>query len=1043
MLQGRLLFSLVTGMLAAGVLRASPAAKVDYNFQVRPLLADRCFVCHGPDEKKRKAGLRLDLKESALGKHVIVPGKPGESPVVRRITASDGQHMPPRKSNLSLSPAEIDLIRRWIAEGAEYKPHWAFLPPPDVVPVPPVSDPKWPAGPLDHFVLARVDRESLKPSPPAPKEDWVRRVTFDLTGLPPRPADVDAFLADHSPEAFEKVADRLLASKHFGERMAMDWLDVARYADSFGYQSDADTFVWPWRDWVIGAFNRNLPFDQFLTWQLAGDLLEKATREQRLATAFCRLNRMTGEGGSIEEEFRNEYVSDRVHTLGTALLGLTVECCRCHDHKFDPLTMKDYYGLGAFFNNIDEWGTYDNPRFRPTPTLMLPTPREEQALAAGAKKVEALEARLAEVEKAREPAFRQWLARSDLKPDLPGLVGYYPLDRLGDNNQLANLADPKNPGSTSPANTLVPGQSGRALRFTGDDAANFPNVAGSLERWQPFTVSFRLRTPGAMKQGIIFHRMAGTDTGFNGTELSFDQGRLFFGLVRFWPGNAIAVRTRAALPANEWVQVTVSYDASGKAAGLRIYLNGAPAEAEVLRDHLYKNVEGGGSGLTFGERFRSPGLKGGLLDELRVFNRTLSPVEVAQLHDGHALAEALARKDAAALRPYYFGAADADVVKAREELRQARQELFGVQTGIFEVMTMEEMPQPRQAYLLARGQYDAPKDRPVGRDTPAALPPFPAGAPRNRLGLARWLTDPRHPLTARVAVNRYWQLFFGRGLVATTENFGQQGALPTHPDLLDWLARDFVACGWDVKGLCKQIVVSSTYRQRSAAPPALRERDPDNLLYARGPSRRLSAEMLRDAVLAAGGLLSEKLGGPPVKPYQPPGLWHGQNAFLPEYVPDKGEGLYRRSLYTFWRRTSPPPNMLTFDSPTREVCVVRRQSTSTPLQPLVLLNDPQFVEAARGLGERMLREGGASAEEKLVFAFRQGATRKPTERELNLLTALYSGQRETFRKDPESAKKYLKTGDRPPAAGLDPAELAAAAVIANAILNLDAAVMTR
>jgi hypothetical protein len=751
---------------------------------------------------------------------------------------------------------------------------------------------------------------------------------------------------------------------------------------------------------------------------------------------------MTNEGGSIPEEFRNEYVSDRVHTFGTAFLGLTLECTRCHDHKFDPLTMKDYYGLGAFFNSIDEWGTYDSAAFRPTPTLPLPSPEQERALAAGAKEVEALEAKLREVEAGREEAYRSWLGRADLQPDVPGLVGHYPLDRLAANNQLANLAGDKAPGSTAPANGVVPGKLGRALRFTGDDPANFP-APGAIDRATPFTASFWLQTPEVMKQGIVFHREAGTDTGFHGVELTFDDGRLQFALVRFWPGNALAVRTRSALPAKEWVHIAVSYDGSGGAAGMRLYLDGRPAEVEVVRDRLTKDVQPGGTGLTFGERFRSPGLKGCLLDDVRIFNRSLTDVEVAQVHDGRALTEALARKDEGLLRPYYLAAIDPEAAKAREDLRQARQRLFAAQTGVFEIMTMEEVPRSRQAYILTRGNYDAPKDRPVGRDTPAFLPPFPAGAPRNRLGLACWLTEPHHPLTARVAVNRFWQLFFGRGIVATAENFGTQGALPTHPDLLDWLARDFVSSGWDVKALCKTIVLSSTYRQRSASPAELRERDPDNVLLARGPSRRLPAEMLRDAALAAGGLLVEKVGGPPVKPYQPPGMWHAMNAFLPEYVPDKGAGLYRRSLYTFWRRTSPPPDMLAFDAPSREVCVARRQPTSTPLQPLVLLNDPQFVEAARALGERLLREGGASLDDKLTYTFRRAATRRPTERELRLLVELYHEQLAMYRKDPDGARKFLKTGDRPPAADLDPAELAAAAATAGAVLNLDAAVTIR
>ncbi|HJT79286.1 MAG TPA: DUF1553 domain-containing protein, partial [Gemmataceae bacterium] len=983
----------------------------------RPILADRCFLCHGHDEKARKAKLRLDVAEVAYARHAIVPGKPEESLVIERITAEGGRRMPPPKSHLSLSKDEIDLIRRWIAQGAEYKPHWAFIPLPDAVPVPPVADAKWPANPIDHFVLARLEREGLRPSPPASKEDWIRRASFDLTGLPPAPADVDIFLADTSPKAYEHAADRLLASPHFGERMAMDWLDVARYADSFGYQADGDSNVWPWRDWVIRAFNQDLPYDQFLTWQLAGDLLPHATRDQRLATAFCRLHRMTNEGGSIPEEFRDAYVSDRVHTFGTAMLGLTLQCTHCHDHKFDPLTQRDYYGLGAFFNSIDEWGTYDSAAYRPTPTLPLPSSDQERALAAQRHEVERLEARLRDVERSREAAFRDWLAHGGARPDVPGLVGHYPLDKREAGNHLPNLAGDKAPGTTPSANTTVPGKLGQALRFTGDDPATFP-AAVTLDRTQPFAVSFWLETPAVMKDAIVFQRESGTDTGFHGTELTLDDNRLSFALVRFWPGNAAAIRTHSPLQAREWAHVTASYDGSGRAAGMHLYVNGRPADVEIVRDKLTKNVEPGGTGLTFGERFRSPGLKGGLLDEVRIFNRALTDVEAAQVFDGHSLAEALARRDEALLRPYYLAAVDVEARKAAAKLQQARNKLFATETGVFEIMTMKEMATPRQAYILARGSYDAPKNRPVGRVTPAALPPFPQDAPRNRLGLARWMTEPHHPLTARVAVNRFWQIFFGRGIVATADDFGTQGALPTHPELLDWLARDFIHSGWDVKRLCKQIVLSSTYRQRSAAPAELRERDPDNRLLARGPSRRLSAEMLRDAALAAGGLLVEKVGGPPVKPYEPPGIWHGMNSFLPAYVPDKGEGLYRRSMYTFWRRTSPPPDMLAFDAPSREVCVASRQTTSTPLQPLVLLNDPQFVEAARALGEKALREGGGTDAEKMIFLFRRAATRRPTGRELRLLTALYDEQRALFRKDPAGARKFLRVGDRPPAAGL-------------------------
>jgi hypothetical protein len=1031
--------------LPARAIAESPATqnsdKLDYNFHIRPILADRCFVCHGPDKGTRKADLRLDKRDAAIDQAgVIVPGKPDESELIRRITTSDAdERMPARESKLSLTPDEIALLTRWVKEGAEYKEHWSFLPLPKSVEPPPVKNDAWPANPIDRFILARLEREALEPSPAPSKEDWLRRVTFDLTGLPPTIADIDAFVADSSPHAHEKVVDRLLASPHYGERMATEWLDAARYADSFGYQADGDMHVWPWRDWVVEAFNDNLPYDRFLTWQIAGDLLPDATRRQRLATAFSRLNRMTNEGGSIAEEFRQEYVSDRVHTLGTAILGLTLECTRCHDHKYDPLTQRDYYSLGAFFNSIDEWGTYDNSNFRPTPTLLLTTPEQETKLAEHRRRLRDLEDRVRELRESREGEFRRWLEQNP-KPETPGLIGHYSADSLETDGRL--IANKGDAGKTSSANRQVPGKIGQALEFTGDDAATFPAKLQSLERTQPYTIVFWLRTAGEMKQGIVLHRQAGTDTGFHGTELTFDDGRLFFALIRFWPGNAIAIRTKDKVPAGEWTHIAITYDGSSTAAGMAIHVNAVRAPTDILRDRLYKNLEAGGNEISFGERFRSVGLKDGAIDELRLYDRPLTAIEIAQIRDGKSLDTAIAAKDIARLRDYYFAAIDPDLAKLRDELTTARQQLFQAEHEISEIMTMEEMPEPRPAFILHRGEYEAPRER-VERNTPAILPSFPADAPRNRLGLACWLTHPDHPLTARVAVNRYWQLFFGRGLVQTTENFGTQGALPSHPELLDWLARDFVASGWDVKRLCKQIVLSSTYRQRSAAPRELRERDPDNVLLARGPSRRLSAEMLRDSALATGGLLVRTLGGPPVKPYQPPGLWKGQNAFLPEYVPDKGESLYRRTLYTFWRRTSPPPNMLALDAAPREVCTVRRQTTSTPVQPLVLLNDPQWVEAARALGTRMLREGGGTPRDQLAYAFRIVCTRRPTDQELDLLARLYDDQLTRFRADADAAKKFLAIGDHKTEGDFEPATLAAATALATALLNLDAAIVLR
>ena len=1042
-----------TFALSALALRAAPAEKLQFNRDIRPILSDRCFKCHGPDSASRKAGLRLDRAEDAYAErkksrgHPIVPGQPEQSLLCRRIfSTNEDEMMPPPESNLALSAAEKNTLRRWIAEGAEYQPHWAFIPLPDSVPVPAVKNNSWPRNEIDRFILARLEKEGIPPSLEADKTRWLRRVTYDLTGLPPAPEDADAFLADNSPGAYEKVVDRLLASRHFGERMAVPWLDAARYADSYGYQSDQLCPTWPYRDWVVEAFNRNLPYNQFLTEQLAGDLLPNASRSQRLATAFNRLHRQTNEGGSIEEEWRAEYVSDRVHTFGTAMLGLTFECCRCHDHKFDPITQRDYYSLSAFFNSIDEYGTYNDSPHVPTPTLLLPTPEQEQAMALTAQRLEEKSRRLRQATAEAEPAFQDWLKRPDLPAEIPGLAAHFPCDALTGTNQLADALNQTNLSAPIGANTLVADKLGQAIRFTGDDEATFSTVGGDLQPWDQYTVVFWLKVPAAITNAVIFHRSQGTDTSFYGTEFSLDEGRLFFAIKRFWPGNAIAIQSTEILPRDEWVELGVSYDGSGRAEGMALFLNGRPVPSVILRDHLSKSPENSGvSGLGFGARFRSFGLKGGLLDDLRFYDRPLASVEISQLHDGHALQDALAGKNVELLRPYYLAAFCAPVTKARAERAEALKRFLETRNPVQETSVMEELPEPRLAYVLARGRYDAPKtaDKLVPRATPAFLPAFPADAPRNRLGLAQWLTDPHHPLTARVAVNRFWQMLFGRGLVATTENFGTQGASPTHPELLDWLARDFINSGWNVKATLKKIVLSATYRQDSRLRLDLREKDPENLLLARGPSGRLPAEMIRDTALAASGLLEDRAGGPPVNPYMPGDLWRKNNSMSPPYHESVGADLYRRSLYTVWKRTAPMPNMTAFDAPSREVCIARRTTTVTPQQAFVLLNDTQFVESARVLAERALKEGGANSEQQVAFVFRRLTGREPDSREMELLQSSLKEQAEFFAQEPERANKLINVGGSKRDSALDPVKLAAATAVAQAVLNLDATIWKR
>ena len=1030
---------------------------VDFTTQIRPLLSDRCFRCHGPDATKRKKELRLDIPAGAFkdlddGWAVVKPGNPERSELIRRIFADDDDMMPPSESHLSLSDAEKALLLRWVKEGADYRPHWALLPVRS--PVLPKRTPESPSSnPIDIFIAKRLAEAGLHPAPEASRETFIRRAALTLTGLPPTLEEIDAFLADESPQAVERVVDRYLASAAYGERMAMDWLDLARYADTYGYQADVDRDMSPYRDWVIRAFNDNLPYDQFLTWQLAGDLLPGATGEQRVATAFNRLHRQTNEGGSIEEEFRTEYAADRVNTFGTAMLGLTLECARCHDHKFDPITQRDYFSLFAFFNNIDESGLYSHfTNATPTPAMLLwPAGRIEAR--------DRIEARIAETERhlkvlaqSARGAFEKWIERGpqlrtpapvahlafdavDVDPKAvettPDRVAAEPA-RLQDNPQLVREPVP----STN-----------AALRFSGDNSVVHPG-APTFGRTDPFSLSIRLMPTEPQPRAVVVHQSrAWTDAGSRGFELTLENGRPFFGLIHFWPGNAIAVRATRAVPLNAWSQLTVTYDGSSRAAGIRLYLDGARLATDEVRDRLVKDItyrpEAGDRSadthpLTLAARFRDSGFKNGLIDDLQVFNVELTAVEVTALPSvarspvsrANGLEYFLAREH----QPYLDG------MKALRKLREQSNRLVA---DVPEIMVMEEMHPPRQTHLLKRGTYDAPGDV-VTRDTPASLPPFPANQPRDRLGLARWLTSPQHPLTARVVVNRVWRMHFGRGIVATPEDFGSQGKLPSHPDLLDWLTDRFVNDGWDLKRLHRRIVLSATFRQSSVATPGALARDPENSLLSRWPTTRLPAEQIRDSALAAGGLLNRTIGGPSVKPYQPAGLWE-QSGTGKVYRQDTGLKLYRRSLYTFWRRTAPPPSMTAFDAVTREVCVARREATVTPLQSLVLLNDPQFVEASRTLAQRLLTRHPRDARERHRDAFRALIGRVPDDTEAAILDRMYKEQHEWYARHPADAVEYVSVGDSAPDPALarELAALAATTAVVNAIVNFDEYVVLR
>ncbi len=1037
----------IFGMPVPGITARSASKQeqiVRFNRDIRPIFSENCFTCHGPDHNKRMAGLRLDLGSEAMARGVLTPGKPEKSILIARILAKGSGIMPPIFTHKHLSAAQKNLLVRWVKQGGKFEPHWSLVPLAAHVSLPKVKDAVWCRNEIDMFVRAKLEQTHIHPSAEATKADWMRRVTLDLTGLPPKLSDVDKFLVDHSNEAYSRVVDAALSSPSYGEKMALPWLDAARYADSYGYQSDQLCPTWPYRDWVVKAFNNNLSYDKFITWQLAGDLLPNATREQKLATAFNRLHRMTNEGGSVAEEWRMEGVADRVKTFGTAFLGFTLECAHCHDHKYDPITQKDYYALSSFFNNIDEYGLYDRADIVPSPTLLLPTPQQEKDAFAAKNALIQSETEIKQIRQGREAALQKWLSEPHqaLMSDLTGRFDFENFDGA----TLKNLVPgSKQNGERLDEVKLVPGLIGKAAMLEGDNNVHFPDL-GRFDRSDAHTISFWLKdTLHLDLPAVVFQACEGTDVGPVGYDLLIQNGKLAARIFRHWPGNAIAIRTLQPISKDTWTHVAVSYDGSSHAAGLNITVNGKRADTEVVRDRLYKSI--GRHPLIFGQRFRDRGFKGGLLDELSIFNRNLSPIELAQLYDGHSLSDALAdpQKHEAQLREYYLSAIDPDTRKSFAMLTKSREKLVSGEDLQYEVATMEEMPQVRPTYLLARGRYDSPTSAAnlVTRSTPSNLSPFPAGLRKDRLGLAEWLTEPNHPLTSRVAVNRIWSVFFGKGLVETAEDFGVQGKAPSHPELLDWLARDFIRSGWDVKRVVKRIVLSSTYRQASALRSDLREKDPMNVLLARGPSERLSAEAIRDTALFASGLLDEKLGGPPVSPYQPGDLWRESNSMSPAYQQSIGGDLYRKSLYTVWKRTAPMTNMSAFDAGTREVCVARRQITNTPLQALVLLDDPQFVEAARVVGERVLREGGATPAEKARYTFRLLAIREPTPDETKLLAALYEDQLASFLKEPEMASKLIKIGDSKPTSSLPAAELAAATVLAQTVLNLDATIWKR
>ena len=1081
-------------LLATAVMADERAAdRVEFNRDIRPILSNFCFQCHGPDPSHRKADLRLDLESDAVsrlpeGRHAIVAGQPEVSELILRITSTDAESkMPPPEFDRPLSPEQISLLRRWIEQGAKWEKHWSFVNPVQVRP-PDVTATDWPVSPVDSFVLSKLEQEGLTGSTAADKSTLLRRVTFDLTGLPPSVDELNSFINDTAPDAFERLVDRLLASPRYGERMAVRWLNGARYADTSGYQSDGERTMWRWRDWVIDAFNHNRRFDEFTIEQLAGDLLPNASLEQRIATGFNRNHRGNAEGGIIPEEFAVEYVVDRVETTSTVWLGLTAMCARCHNHKFDPITQSDFYQLYAFFNNLPEKGRA--VKFGNSPPSLLSPTRDQQAeldrldqqLAAAQSSWTAIQKNMATAQSAWERTVSPEAGAADAVRR--GMILHFPFDGdctpivsvplmpnrpdgyLGQTRLLATIPPQgagKHKASGEPQFTT--GRFGQGLDGDGQHYAAVGDVA-NFGFFDPFSISCWIR-PSGTEGGTIISRMTDVLHG-DGWCIVLQEGKLQVHLTKRWLDDACRIESAVPLELNGWHQITVTYDGSRETAGLRIYFDGLPQPTVTLLDELNQSFDNKGP-LRIGAGNGAEGRFRGVIDDVRIFDRAVTSEEAQILAVPDSIAEILQSNgeqrsgpQRAALRAYFVQfAAEESVRSAWKRLNDVRDERARFVEQLPTTMVMQELPTPRDAHILIRGEYDKRGDR-VSAGVPASLPPMSANAPQNRLGLAQWLVSPENPLTARVAVNRMWQMLFGVGLVKSIDDFGQQGEWPSHPELLDWLSVEFrdgpptnrtddpsnspsterghsAASNWDVKHLLRRIVTNSTYRQSSRATQELLRRDPENRWMARGPRFRLSAEMIRDAALAVSGLLVEQLGGPSVKPYQPEGLWKDLAGL--EYEQDHGQSLYRRSLYTYWKRTVAPPAMIAFDAVGRETCIVKEARTNTPLQALNLMNDVTYVEAARVLAEQIMKKGGTTTpEDRIREAFLVTLCRVPNPEELSILKAGYLRHLTYYQANTKDAETVANSGEYLRQSGLDPSELAALTTVTGLILNLDEAV---
>ena len=1057
-----------------GATAAEPAPAVDFQRDVRPILSDNCFACHGPDEATREADLRLDTRDGAFSARppagrsnrprgpAVVPGDTGASLLVERINQTDPlRRMPPEVSQKALSGEQVETLTRWIEQGAPWDEHWSFAAidrpaPPDV------DDEAWARDPLDRFILARLETEELTPAEEADRRTLARRAALDLTGLPPDPGTLATFLGDTEDGAYERLVDRLLASPHWGEHRARYWLDAARYGDTHGIHIDNYREMYAYRDWVIKAFNRNQPFDDFALDQIAGDLLPEPTLDQLIATGFQRNNITTNEGGVVIEEYEAIYAKDRAETIGSVFMGLTVGCATCHDHKFDPISQREFYALTAFFRNTTQY-VMDGNISDPPPTLVVPRDDDRDTWYRLREEVGELEDAMTERLGTVETAFAKWLA-SDAHRDVDAPLGAGPellrLD-LDGGEEPAVIVD----GETQPLVLhgevrIEPGPNGLpALLFGDESSAELPPL--ELDTDTPFSLAMWIHMPEAEGSYTVASQSDPHDAD-RGWQVTLGARELYFRLRgdRAGPGRgatsiSINPNNTQRLTPGQWTHIVFTHDGSGERGGLHIYRDGdrvpeqgseffAKVQGRIRTDRPFylgrhdRRTEGSAQYFS-----------GGGIADVRVFDRVLSVEEASVLSNWSAIRTAAAKAleeltadERQSLLLSYANTNDEEYrrLSARRleidaEWRELRRR--GTVTHV-----MQELPgSEAAAHVLYRGMYDQPRER-VLAGTPAALPPMPEDLPRNRLGLAHWLVDETNPLMARVTVNRFWQQVFGTGLVTTSEDFGAQGDVPSHPELFDYLATEFRDSGWDVKGFFRRLVTSSTYRQAATLTPDKLEQDPDNRLLSRGPRFRMDAEMVRDTALAASGLLVRTIGGPSVKPYQPEGHWERvamNSSNTARYRRDSGDKLYRRSLYTFWKRAAPPPSMTIFDAGNREHSVVRRERTNTPLQALVTMNDTQFVEASRYLAQRAMREAGDDFDRRLDYVTTRLLSRPFDDSERAVARRTYDGLIDLYRADETAARELVDVGESAHDAALAADESAAWTMLASQLMNLDEA----